>query len=487
MSDSSKQRTCGHAFPQVFIYPDHVGVPPFREAYSARLEFFEARLRQTPHYTADGECADLFLVKNFLGSLRSSEWVLQLFHRIATEYPHWNRTESATRRREGSPSSAPPIRHYILSPCDHGPGDCMYSRDERKERRGGAVPWEAINPASPTRRVGFLTLNGAPGKWNHFHRGLDIRLSPSVSHECGPLCGMHSLRPARARKLLRRYSPWSPTHSAQQGSPRRRSRELPPSLRGRRPFRLFFAGRSTRGGTRHELFRQHSGRPGFLLHDTSGKVWPASPATGRNSSVLLNTSRPDFLPRAMASSDFCLSPLGQMDGDSDRYLPAMLYGCVPVFTCDDEARPFDEVIDWEAFSIRLPRRASAAAHSAEDPVVGLHMLLDGISDERLLSMRRAMSRAWPRVLWSSGVAHERRAGLPAGGHHGLPAGGHHHGLPAQLRASQGAVSLSHSVEPADVARRAVQPSDGASLLGELPHEDAFATLLAVWRKRLALA
>jgi hypothetical protein len=91
------------------------------------------------------------------------------------------------------------------------------------------------------------------------------------------------------------------------------------------------------------------------------------------------------------------------------------------------------------------------------------------------------------VLWSSGVAHERRAGLPAGGHHGLPAGGHHHGLPAQLRASQGAVSLSHSVEPADVARRAVQPSDGASLLGELPHEDAFATLLAVWRKRLALA
>lgn len=32
----------------------------------------------------------------------------------------------------------------------------------------------------------------------------------------------------------------------------------------------------------------------------------------------------------MGNSEFCLSPLGQYEGDSDRYLPALLYGCVRI-------------------------------------------------------------------------------------------------------------------------------------------------------------
>ena len=55
----------------------------------------------------------------------------------------------------------------------------------------------------------------------------------------------------------------------------------------------------------------------------------------------------------MVNSDFCYSPLGQRHGDSDRYLPAILYGCIPVFIKEEEARPFDEVIDWSRISLSL--------------------------------------------------------------------------------------------------------------------------------------
>lgn len=45
---------------------------------------------------------------------------------------------------------------------------------------------------------------------------------------------------------------------------------------------------------------------------------------------------------SMRASRFCLSPLGQFLGDSDRYLPAILYGCVPVMTDRLEAMPLTE-------------------------------------------------------------------------------------------------------------------------------------------------
>ena len=36
------------------------------------------------------------------------------------------------------------------------------------------------------------------------------------------------------------------------------------------------------------------------------------------------------MSRSMSRADFCYSPLGWDNGDSDRYLPAVLHGCVPV-------------------------------------------------------------------------------------------------------------------------------------------------------------
>ena len=58
----------------------------------------------------------------------------------------------------------------------------------------------------------------------------------------------------------------------------------------------------------------------------------------------------------MIAADSCISPLGQTQGDSDRYLPAILYGCVPVFTCDGEEGSFDEVIQCVATLSYLTHR-----------------------------------------------------------------------------------------------------------------------------------
>ena len=56
---------------------------------------------------------------------------------------------------------------------------------------------------------------------------------------------------------------------------------------------------------------------------------------------------------------------------------------------------FDELLQWRAFSLTLPRGARQ--------VVALPKFLSEVSDRQLWAMRRAMTHAWPRMLWSSVV------------------------------------------------------------------------------------
>ena len=415
--------------PRIFIYPSAVGFPPFQAVYDQRLDFLAQRIRASPHYTTDGSCADFFLLHNYVGARTSSTWVAEMFSKVATSYEFWNRTWHSG-----------PVRHFIISPCDHGPGDCMYDRNLHPGPDTAAlslaVPWDALDPSSDRRRVGFLTLNGALSPHNHFKRGIDIRLPAFDGHQCGPYCGMphpqDSVNLARAQRVLRRYSPWKSVGSGNQ---------VWPLLRSRRRFRLFWAGRATRGGARGDLFRYHMHRRGFLLHDTSGKF----PST-----TVANASHPDFFARGMRSSDFCLSPLGQSDGDSDRYLPALLYGCVPVFSSAREARPFEEILPWDRFSLTL-------SNGARD-VALLHLVLRNISDSQLHAMRTAMSVAWQRVLWTSVHVERGRARTHA-----------------RLDASK------------DLQRSNIAQASSFSYLGEPPYQDAFSALMKVFRHRLQMA
>jgi hypothetical protein len=78
-------------------------------------------------------------------------------------------------------------------------------------------------------------------------------------------------------------------------------------------------------------------------------------------------------------------------GDSDRYLPAILYGCVPVFVKEREAAPFQEVIDWTQISLKLePKHV---------PI--MYKVIANFSQDRIVGMRRAMGNVWMRLLWTA--------------------------------------------------------------------------------------
>ena len=163
------------------------------------------------------------------------------------------------------------------------------------------------------------------------------------------------------------------------------------------------------------LFSSHAGRAGFVLHDSSGKF-------GRHP----HAAEPNWMPQQMATSDFCFSPNGANEGDSDRYLPAMLYGCIPVFVTGD-VPPFADVVSWEHVALSVELRH----------VPRLHELIGNLSHAQVVSMRHAMASVWPRMLWTSALQH------------GL------FGRPRQLR----------------------------SYLGETGADDAFATLVQLLAKR----
>jgi hypothetical protein len=85
------------------------------------------------------------------------------------------------------------------------------------------------------------------------------------------------------------------------------------------------------------------------------------------------------------------SPLGWDGGDSDRYLPAILLGCIPVFLQAHEERPLEELLPWDDFSVRI----------RQEQIAELHLVLEGYSPERVVQMRRAMASAWEYLLFSS--------------------------------------------------------------------------------------
>lgn len=146
---------------------------------------------------------------------------------------------------------------------------------------------------------------------------------------------------------------------------------------------LWFGGHPGHGDARTELFRRFRGASGFELYSTR----EAHSDTKRRDAVNMTLS-----------SKFCFVPRGQGQGDPTRHMVAIFHGCVPVFTLGrsgaDDALPFEEVLPWGRFSLRVPvdRMAAlpAALHAADEP-------------EALRTMRSELSCAWRALFWSSVV------------------------------------------------------------------------------------
>jgi hypothetical protein len=75
----------------------------------------------------------------------------------------------------------------------------------------------------------------------------------------------------------------------------------------------------------------------------------------------------------MPDAQFCYSPLGQFEGDTDRYIPSVLFGCVPVMLLSTNygsgrvpmALPLQEhpELRWEDFAVGVHLNEVAALAS----------------------------------------------------------------------------------------------------------------------------
>lgn len=90
----------------------------------------------------------------------------------------------------------------------------------------------------------------------------------------------------------------------------------------------------------------------------------------------------------MKSSKFCICPMGY-EVNSPRIVEAIYYECVPVIIADNFVLPFDDVLDWSAFSVVV----------AEKDIHDLKNILLRVSPRRYGFMHENVKRVQRHFLW----------------------------------------------------------------------------------------
>lgn len=108
-----------------------------------------------------------------------------------------------------------------------------------------------------------------------------------------------------------------------------------------------------------------------------------------NDSGIVFRDHVDNYPEAMRGSKFCLAPYGHGWGIRMNFI--MTTGCVPVIIQENVFQPFEDVLPYEEFSIRL---------NNED-IPSLPQILRSVSQETLESLQKGVSKYWPAFVWSS--------------------------------------------------------------------------------------
>ncbi|PUZ57646.1 hypothetical protein GQ55_5G447400 [Panicum hallii var. hallii] len=90
----------------------------------------------------------------------------------------------------------------------------------------------------------------------------------------------------------------------------------------------------------------------------------------------------------MKSSKYCICPMGY-EVNSPRIVEAIYYDCVPVIIADNFVLPFDDSLNWSAFSVVVP----------EKDVPKLKEILLAIPESRYITLQSNVKRVQRHFLW----------------------------------------------------------------------------------------
>lgn len=155
-------------------------------------------------------------------------------------------------------------------------------------------------------------------------------------------------------------------------TPNRPQRYVGKRRASQRPFLAFFAG-NVHGRVRPILLKFWDGK------DDDMRIYGPLPN---------RVSRQMSYVEHMKSSKFCICPMGY-EVNSPRIVEAIYSECVPVIIADNFVLPFDEVLNWSAFSVVI----------AEKDIPNLKNILSGISLRRYLAMHTCVSMLQKHFLW----------------------------------------------------------------------------------------
>ncbi|KAJ9536843.1 hypothetical protein OSB04_029576 [Centaurea solstitialis] len=151
-------------------------------------------------------------------------------------------------------------------------------------------------------------------------------------------------------------------------NPRRPLRNIGGKKTSQRPILAFFAG------------RMHGRvRPVLLKH------W----ANKHKNMIISGTISYKTSQIHMKSSKYCICPMG-FEVNSPRIVEAVYYECVPVIIADNFVPPFNEVLNWSAFSVIV----------AENDILKLKEILEGIPIKRYLTMQHNVKMLQRHFYWN---------------------------------------------------------------------------------------
>lgn len=290
---------------------------------------------------------------------------VNMYSWIAQNYRWWNQSAEI-----GTPNFL--LFHF----CDHFT-DCNYPMSSDP----------LYSPSSPTRIVRHIVWNGRDDIFENQCEACFTKLDivvPTAHNACGSLCG-------GTTKDLKKYSVWD-------------SNAHPSFIASldyvigwpERPVKFFYSGQlhphqmrasiSDDVSGRAAVFRRWQNHTGYEIIQSYDWEKDKPVIEGLQGTMLAK----------MRNSTFCFSPPGHRGGDHDRYIPALLTGCVPVIYSHvyNHGRTnvihnaFEGLIDWDKIAVFI---------TPED-VDNLDDILDKVDFN---SKRAHVGLIWRRLLWTS--------------------------------------------------------------------------------------